>query len=201
MCTNVEVVLLFTHNIQGFADFLPHRFFTHAHATLKFEFVAGAWSSGIMDSCKHSRSSAYGEDLHWRIVWQKEGLGLSDDTIASNVNIDKSTMSRTMQRFITTGTVAKLPYPKERVNRKLTDPAKLFIVLKSPGITFYEILEELLHTLLTQIDVSNICRLLQQNGFTRQKLKICALQQSEFLRQCFMEKVSIYNPEMLIFFR
>ena len=40
---------------------------------------------------------------------QKEGLGLSDDTIASNLNIDKSTVSRTMQRFVTTGTVAKLP--------------------------------------------------------------------------------------------
>jgi len=107
-----------------------------------------------------------------------------------------------MQRFISTGTVAKLPYPKERANRKLTDPVKLFIfhlVLESPGITLHEIQEELLHTLLVQIDVSNICRLLQQNGFTRQKLKIRALQQSEFLRQCYMEEVSIYNPEMLIF--
>ena len=73
--------------LKGFADFLPYRFFTHSHATLKFEFVAGARRSGIMASCERSRSSAYGEHLRWRIVWQKEGLGLSDDTIASNLNI------------------------------------------------------------------------------------------------------------------
>ena len=117
----------------------------------------------IMTSCEHSRSSAYEKDLRWRIIWQKEGLQLSDDTIASNLNIDKSTVSRTMERFITTGTVDKLPYPKERATRKLTDPAKLFIfhlVLNSPGITLREIQEELLYTLLIQIDVSNICRLL-----------------------------------------
>jgi len=141
-----------------------------------------------MTSCEHSRSSAYDKNLRWHIVWQKEGLGLSDDTIASNLNIDKSTVSRTVQRFITTGTVAKLPYPKETVTRKLTDPAKLFIfnlVLSSPGISLREIQEELLYTLLIHIDVTNICRLLQQNGFTRQKLKICALQRSEFLRQCY----------------
>ena len=31
----------------------------------------------------------------------------------------------------------------------------------------------LLYTLMIHIDVANICRLLQQNRFTRQKLKIC----------------------------
>jgi len=73
-----------------------------------------------------------------------------------------------VQRFITTGIVAKFTYPKDR---KLTDPAKLFtfhLVLNSPGITLREIQEELLYTLLIQIDVANICILLQQNGFTRQ---------------------------------
>jgi len=63
-----------------------------------------------------------------------------------------------------------------------TVPLVIKLVLNSPGITLHEIKEELLHTLLIQIDVANICRLLQQNGFTRQKLKICALWQSKFLR-------------------
>ena len=64
-----------------------------------------------MASCESARSAAYDEDLRWHVVWQKEGLGLNDDRIASNLNIDKSTVSRTMQRFMSTGTVAKLPYP------------------------------------------------------------------------------------------
>ena len=46
-----------------------------------------------MASCESARSAAYDEDLRWRVVWQKEGLGLNDDRIASN--IDKLTMSRT----------------------------------------------------------------------------------------------------------
>ena len=44
-------------------------------------------------SCEHTRSSAYGEDLHLRIVWQKEGLGYSNEMVAAaNLNIDKSTI-------------------------------------------------------------------------------------------------------------
>lgn len=54
-------------------------------------------------------------------------------------------------------------------------------------------------TLLLEIDISNICRCLHDNGFTRQRLQISALQCSEFLRQCYMEEVSVYSPEMLIF--
>ena len=47
---------------------------------------------------------------------------------------------------MSTGTVAKLPYPKERAAQKLTDPAKLFIfhlVFERPGIALHEIQEEL----------------------------------------------------------
>ena len=52
-----------------------------------------------MASCESARSAAYDEDLRWRVVWQKERLGLSDDRIASKLNIDKSTVSRTMQQI------------------------------------------------------------------------------------------------------
>lgn len=60
------------------------------------------------------RSSAYEEDLRWRIIWQKEGLGLTSERIAHNLNVDKSTAHRTLQLFISTGTVSKSPYPKHR---------------------------------------------------------------------------------------
>jgi len=155
-----------------------------------------------MASCEQTRSSAYGEDLRWRIIWQREGLGYSADTIATNLNVDKSTVYRIVQRFFNTGCIAKSPYPKERAARKLTDPVKLFVlqlVLEKPGISLHEIQEQLLFTLFIQIDITSICRLLQQSGFTRQKLRITALQQSEYLRQTYIEEVSIYSPEMLIF--
>ena len=126
-------------------------------------------------------------------------VGYSNELIAAKLNTDKFTVHRTMQMYATTGTVAKLPYPKERATKKLTDPPELFIlniVVERPGITLREIQEDLLYTLLIEVDVSNICRLLQQSGFTRQRLQISALQ---VLRQCYMEEVSIYNPGMFIF--
>jgi len=174
--------------LQRIAEFLQFKFFALAHN---------------MASCEETRSSAYGEDLRWRMIWQTQGLEYSVEKVAMNLNIDKSTVYRTVQRFLSTGSIAKYLYPTERAAKKLTDPTKLFIlqlVLEKPGITLREIQEQLLYTLLIVIDIAKICRFLQQSGFTRQKLQITALQRSEHLRQCYIEEVSIYNPDMLIFF-
>ena len=155
-----------------------------------------------MASCESNRSSAYGEDLRWRIVWQKEALGYSDIVIARNLNIDKSTVYRILQLYFNTGTVSKRQYPKDKSTRKLTDPAQLLVLhlaIERPGIKLQEIQEELLNLLLVDIHVSNICRFLHQSGFTRQKLRIAATQRDEVLRQQYITEVSIYNSEMLIF--
>ena len=155
-----------------------------------------------MASCESKRSSAYGEDLRWRIVWQKEALRYSDAVIAQNLNIDKSTVYRVLQLFFNTGTVSKHQYPKDKSTRKLTDPAQLLVLhlaMEKPGIKLQEIQEELLNLLLVDIHVSNICRFLHQSRFTRQRLRIAAIQRDEFLRQQYISEVSIYNSEMLIF--
>ena len=155
-----------------------------------------------MASCESNRSSAYGEDLRWRIVWQKEALEYSDVVIARNLNIDKSTVHRILQLYFNTGTVSKRQYLKDRSTRKLTDPAQLLVLhlaMERPCIKLKEIQEELLNLLLINIHVSNICRFLHQSGFTRQKLRIAAIQRDEVLRQQYISDVSIYNREMLIF--
>ena len=100
----------------------------------------------MMASCEPCRSSAYSEDLCWRMVWQSEALGCSYGTIAKNLNVDKSTVCRTIQLFYSTGTVTKRAYPKDCAARKLSNPAQLFIlhlVIKQPGIYLYEIQREL----------------------------------------------------------
>ena len=146
-----------------------------------------------MASCESNRSSAYGEDLRWRIIWQKEALGYSDVVIARNLNIDKSTVYRILQLYFNTGTVSKRQYPKDKSTRKLTDPAQLLVLhlaIERPGIKLQEIQEELLNLLLVDIHVSNICRFLHQSGFTRQKLRIAATQRDEVLRQQYIVEVS-----------
>ena len=110
-------------------------------------FGGGAWVRGyMMTSCEPRRSSAYSDDLRWRMVWQSEALGCSYSTIAQNLNVDKSTVCRTIQLFYSTGTVSKRDYPKESAGRKLSNPAQLFIlhlVIKRPGIYLYKLQSEL----------------------------------------------------------
>ena len=43
-------------------------------------------------SCEPPRTSAYSEDLRWRMVWQSELPGYSQQTIAQNLGVDQSTV-------------------------------------------------------------------------------------------------------------
>lgn len=155
-----------------------------------------------MASCEPKRSSAYSEDLRWRMVWQCEALGYSHARVADNLSVDRSTVSRTLQLFHSTGSICKKQYPKEKAFRKLTTPAQLMIlhlVVQRPGIYLQEIQAELLHLLLLQVDISTICRFLQSSGLTRQKLCLIAKQRDEFLRQQFSLDMTVYRPEMFVF--
>ena len=58
-----------------------------------------------MTTCKLGRRSAYSEDLRWRIVWQREVLGYKYGQVASNLNVDVSTVWRIVKLFQETGCV------------------------------------------------------------------------------------------------
>lgn len=155
-----------------------------------------------MASCEPGRTSAYSEDLRWRIIWHREALRLGNQVIAQNLGVDKSTVIRTLELFHATGSVTKRSYPKERAFRKLTKPCTLLIlnlVLQRPGIYLHEIQRELKDLLLLNVSTSTICRFLHENGFTRQRLRTFALQQDAFLREQFMADVSVYSSEMFVF--
>lgn len=80
------------------------------------------------------------------MLWQRKVIGLSYAAIANNLGVDKSTVKRLVDRFDSTGSIQKKPYPKERASRKLTTCAQLFVlnlVLQKPGIYLHEIQEEL----------------------------------------------------------
>lgn len=163
---------------------------------------ASSLSLAAMASCEPHRSSAYSEDLRWRMVWQCEALGYTHARVAENLGVDRSTVSRTLQLFHTTGSICKKLYPKEKAFRKLTTPAQLLIlnlVVMKPGIYLQEIQDELQNVLLLTVDISTICRFLLNNGLTRQKLCLVATQRDEFTRQQYILDVSVYKPEMLVF--
>ena len=71
--------------------------------------VASPNSGHILKNLQ-SWSSAYSEDLTWRIVWQREAMNLSVREVAGNLCIDPSTVFRITTLFRTTGNVAKKPY-------------------------------------------------------------------------------------------
>ncbi len=139
-----------------------------------------------MTSIEKHRTSAYSDDLRWRIIWQKEALGYSCQQIANNLHIDKSTVSRITTRFCTSGTVSKSKYPKCRAYRKITLPVQLLIfelVITKPGIYLEELQDEIENILMLNIAKSTICRFLHSSSFTRQKLQIAASQQDTVRRQ------------------
>lgn len=138
------------------------------------------------------------------MVYQCYGLGLTYRQIASNLNVDISTVCRVIQRFETTGDVCKSSHPQGHDHhRKLLTATDEFLILElvaeQPGIYLKELQAEVLKTTGTHISVSTICNFLHKNGFTHRKLTRIAGQQSEFLRTQFMLDISIFSPEMLIF--
>ena len=137
-------------------------------------------------SCEQNRTVAYCSDIHWTIVYQVIGFGKAHKDIADHLNVDPSTVSRLIARFVQTGEVSKNKYPSNASMTKLTDIGKYFVlelVLDRPGIYLREIKEELFQA--TGIDVSEgrLCRYLEESGFTRQKMAVTATQRNELLRE------------------
>ncbi len=155
-------------------------------------------------SCEHARTRAYDPDLRWRMVYQRLVLELPFKTISQNLSVDISTVRRTLNLFITTGSVDKRPYPEQqsRQRKKLTDDDHfllLELVLERPGIYLNELRHELLATTGTEASTATICRFLHACGFTRTKIRSVALQRSEEQRARYVSEVALYSPNMFVF--
>ncbi len=152
-----------------------------------------------MASCEPGRTSAYSEDLRWRMVWQREALGSACGVIAQSLSVDRSTVRRTVELFHATGSVSKRPY---RAFRKLTTPAQLLtlhLVVQRPGIYLHEVQRELESVLLLSVSLSTICRFLHDSVFTRHRLRHVALQRDAFLREKYITDISVYSTGMFVF--
>ena len=155
-------------------------------------------------SCESRRTQAYSPDLRWRMIYQSLMLNKSSREIAQNLNVDQSTVSRTVKLFNEEGHVNKKSYPGNKGTRKLTQIDQLIIlelVIDRPGIYLHELQQELFEETGTEIDSSTICRFLGKSGFTKQKMVLAAKQQCEFMRAQYQLDMSVYigHPELLVF--
>ena len=135
-------------------------------------------------------------------MYQHAALGLTYMTVASNLNIDASTVCRTLQLFRRTGEVTKQQYDATNLSHKLTDEVQLIlleVVLEQPGIKLHELQTELKYLTGTEVATSTICQFLYKNGFSRQKMRIAASQRDADLRSRYVSELSVYKAEMFIF--
>ena len=99
------------------------------------------------------------------MVWQKEVLHKSLSEVSKNLCVDKSTVSRTLSLFFTSGNLKKKPYPKDKAFHKLTTPCQLLImnlVIERPGIYLCELQDELRSMLDVEVSLSAICKFVHQ---------------------------------------
>ena len=153
-------------------------------------------------SCEPKRCSAYSHDLRWRMVYERQALGLTYQSIGTNLHVDPSTVHRTVEIFLNTGTVDKKMYNVDNLPRKLNDIMQLIIlqlVLDRPGILLREIQVEVKEVTGVDLAESTICQFLHTQNFSRQKMRITATQRDEALRALFASELSIYNADMFIF--
>ncbi len=151
-------------------------------------------------SCEPGRTKAYHSDLRWRMVYQRKVLDISTKKISENLCVDPSTVQRIVNLFDTSGSVEKKIHISNAV-RKISRADQLHIlelVIEKPSIYLHELKLEL-QARGTHVDESTICRFLHQSRFSRKKMRMIAIQQSEELRSRYVAEVSLYDPDMLVF--
>ena len=160
-------------------------------------------ATSIGHSCEPKRTSAYSEDIRWRMVWLRELQGYTLDKVAANLCVDVSTVHRIVSKFRVSGSVSKkLRSACEHPNTRLTKPVQLTIlhlVLGNPGAYLWEIQQQILWMYGLDISPASICIFLKKSNFSRKKMQLVALQQDKELRAVFATDVSIYPSHLLIF--
>ena len=136
------------------------------------------------------------------MIYQREALRLTYWEVARNLNVDSSTVWRTVDLFHRTGSVTKKKYDSANLPRKMTDVVQfllLQLILERPGIYLRELQAEVKLVTGLELAASTICQFFYAQGFTRQKMQLIAKQRDEILRSTFAAEVSVYNADMFVY--
>ena len=153
-------------------------------------------------SAEPGRKKAYGIDLRWRVVYQRIGMNLTYDKIATNLNIAASTAYSIFTRFQQTGKVDPVLSEQRRELRKLSVHEEIYtvgMVLEDPSMYLSEVCHELEEAMGVVVTPPTICRLLRRYGITRKKIQQVALQRCYTLRGAFMAQCLLFNPDQFVF--
>ncbi len=155
-----------------------------------------------MFSIENSRSKAYSKDIRWRMIHQRCDLGLSFKTIAENLNVDPSTVCRTVRLFKETSTVENIQGYHKTTTKRLSAGDEIVLleaVSETPSVYLHELQNILEQTTGTCICVAAIYNFLKHQQFSRKKLSHRALQRSQELREKYLSEISIYDANTLVF--
>ena len=103
---------------------------------------------------------------------QKSLLGLTCHQVASKLNVDRSTVQRTVQLFEDTGTVCSIQGYHQNTIKKLSVREEIAIidaVVDNPAMYLSDLQQHVLYTTGTSISTSTICQLLKKQGFSHKK--------------------------------
>ena len=147
------------------------------------------------------RTKAYLSDLRWRMVHQRCMLGLPYRKIAENLNVDYSTVCRTVKLFEDTGSVDSIQGFHENTSKKL-DPHDEMVILEAvldcPFMYLHELQNMLLQATGTNVSTATICKFLHSQGFSHKKLAFRAQQRSDELRALFASDISLFEPHVCL---
>ena len=122
--------------------------------------------------------------------------------IGKNLNVDPSTVYRTVQLFEETGTVCSIQGYHEHTTKKVSPEDELTIiegVLDRPSMYLHELQHAVLLSSGTTISTPTICNFLCHQRFSRTKLMFSAQQRNEELRSVFQSEVNLLEPHMFVF--
>ena len=153
-------------------------------------------------SAEPGRKKAYDINLRWRVVYQRIGMNLTYEKIATNLNIAVSTAYSIFMRFQLTGEVHPVQNKQRREIRKLDVHEELYtigMVLDCPSMYLSEVCHNLEEASGVVVTPPTICRLLRTYGITRKKIQQVALQRCYTLRGAFMAQCLLFNPDQFVF--
>ena len=150
-------------------------------------------------SAEPGRKAPYGDDIRWRVVWQRTAMELTFREISKNLNVSIGTAYNIFKLFENTGSVSPTK-PDREDTRILTGHEELCIVgllLDNPALYLREVCQ-VFDVSSIVVSEPTVCRIIHRHGFTRKRIQKIASQRRSQYRGEFMAEVQFYKTEQFV---